>query len=73
MRVGLPPGDDGPAAGLRGWAEAHRGQVVVERAADGSTLDPWGTPSGSADLQARVKAAFDPAGTVNPGRLPGGI
>ncbi len=73
VRVGLVSGDGGPVAVLRRWAESHEGSVVLERAADGWTLDPWGAPPGSVDLQAKVKAAFDPAGVVNPGRLPGGI
>mgnify|MGYP001822266586 CR=1 FL=1 len=56
---------------LRNWGEASGGSVVV--AAGLATVDPWGAPPSSVALQRRVKAAFDPLGVVNPGRLPGGV
>jgi glycolate oxidase FAD binding subunit len=37
-----------------------------------AALDPWGDP-GPAALMRRVKARFDPAGTLNPGVFAGGI
>ncbi len=58
---------------VRGWAEALGGSLVVAARPDESLLDPWGTPPPTVELQRRVKAAFDPAGVANPGRLPGGI
>ena len=61
--------------GLRSWAEAHRGALVVVDAPDEllAGLDPWGSPPPSLEIQRRVKAAFDPNGICNPGRLPGGL
>lgn len=56
---------------IRRTAESMGGAVVVLRAPADSSIDPWGTPPGSLDLQRRVKAAFDPIGIANPGRLPG--
>jgi hypothetical protein len=58
---------------MRRKAEHAGGSLVITRAPQDSTLDPWGTPPQSADLQRRVKAAFDPMGVANPGILPGGI
>jgi glycolate oxidase FAD binding subunit len=61
--------------GLRDWAEAASGALAVATAPDdlAAAIDPWGTPPQSLPLQRRVKAAFDPAGIMNPGRLPGGL
>jgi glycolate oxidase FAD binding subunit len=58
---------------FREQAEFTGGALVVVRAPASFDLDPWGTPPGSAELQRRVKAAFDPIGIANPGILPGGI
>ncbi len=57
---------------LRQWAEANGGAAVVV-AAESAGVDRWGTPPGSADLQRRVKEAFDPLRVMVPGRLPGGV
>jgi glycolate oxidase FAD binding subunit len=59
---------------LREAATAGRGSLVV---ADGSPalagqLDVWG-PSPALDVMRRVKAQFDPNGTLNPGRFVGRI
>jgi glycolate oxidase FAD binding subunit len=61
------------AVTLRELAELRRGSLVVADApaAFRVAFDPWGTPPGTVDLQRRVKAAFDPLGVCNPGRLPG--
>ncbi len=61
--------------GLRAWAEGRDGELVVTAGADalGRHFDPWGAPPPSLGLQRRVKAAFDPAGVMVPGRLPGGL
>jgi glycolate oxidase FAD binding subunit len=59
---------------VRSWAEAAGGALVVVARPPGESLfDPWGTPPQTLALQRRVKAAFDPAGIVNAGRLPGRI
>jgi glycolate oxidase FAD binding subunit len=62
-------------AGLRAWAEARGGGVAVTAgwsALDGC-IDPWGAPPPSLPIQRRIKAAFDPAGIMVPGRLAGGL
>ncbi len=66
VRIG---GGSGDLADLRAWAESEGGALAII-AGPG---DPWGTPPPSVDLQRRVKAAFDPLGVCNPGRLPGRI
>lgn len=58
---------------LRSWAEEAGGSLVWRHGARPAGFDPWGTPPGSLALQRRVKAAFDPLGVCNPGRLPGGL
>ena len=64
----------GEIDGLRSWAEALGGAVVVTRRPEGADgPDPWGTPPASLPLQRAVKAAFDPLRVSNPGRLPGGL
>ncbi|MDX2342533.1 MAG: FAD-binding oxidoreductase [Acidimicrobiia bacterium] len=60
-------------AAIRRSAESMGGALVVVRAGADSSIDPWGTPPGSVELQSRVKDAFDPVGVANPGILPGGI
>lgn len=59
---------------LRVTATARKGSVVVADAPAAllATLDPWG-PSPALTLMRRVKAQFDPHGTLNPGRFIGGI
>ena len=59
---------------LRAAALATKGSLVVTEGAPEviATLDPWG-PSPALDLMRRVKAEFDPRGTLNPGRFIGGI
>jgi len=75
VRFGDDTPDLGALAEVRRWAEAQGGALVVAAAPDGyvEAFDPWGTPPASLDLQRRVKAAFDPVGVANPGRLPGGL
>lgn len=63
-----PVWDVGP---LRSRAEAAGGALV--RLAGWSDADPWGAPPSGVDLQRRVVDAFDPAGVMEPGRLPGGL
>jgi glycolate oxidase FAD binding subunit len=38
-----------------------------------SKIDVWGPTGDSHFLMRRIKAQFDPAGTLNPGRFVGGI
>ncbi len=75
VRIGGDDADAGALSELRGWAESVGGALVVARAPArfSAELDPWGAPPPSAALQRRVKAAFDPLGVCNPGRLPGRI
>lgn len=63
------------AAGLRQWAEAGGGRLVVVEAPAGELdgFDPWGSPPPGLDHQRRLIAQFDPARVINPGRLPGGL
>jgi glycolate oxidase FAD binding subunit len=73
IRFVVADGDTGQLGSVRQAAESVGGNLVVARAPGTAEFDPWGTPPGSLDLQRRVKAAFDPRGVANPGRLPGGI
>lgn len=49
-------------------AEAEQGWLLREAGAPG--LDPYGIPLPNLAIMQRVKDAFDPAGKLNPGRLP---
>jgi glycolate oxidase FAD binding subunit len=60
------------ADGLRAWAEAAGGSLVMTKGHPAS-FDPWGTPPAGLALQKRLVAEFDPARVINPGRLPGGV
>jgi glycolate oxidase FAD binding subunit len=55
---------------VRAAAHAAGGWMLREAGAPG--LDPFGVPLPAAELHARVKQALDPAGKLNPGRLPYG-
>lgn len=70
IRASVEPAAVAP---VREWAESVGGAVVFERSPDGIGLDPWGAPPAGLDQQRRIKAAFDPARIMVPGRLPGGI
>ena len=73
--VGLEDADVGQLSALRAWAEQAGGSLVLLAAPTAlyDELDPWGSVPPSLRLQQRVKAAFDPAGVMVPGRLPGGL
>ncbi len=74
LRLG---GDPPPrsALALRSWARSSGGSLVVEAAPSDwvEEVDPWGPSPSWVELQRRVKAAFDPAGVVNSGILPGRV
>ena len=57
------------AARVRAWAAEHGGHATLYRAADKSlgAFQPLGTTLRA--LHQRLKAAFDPAGVLNPGRM----
>ena len=59
--------------GLRSWAESLGGSMAVVAAPAGFGLDVWGTPPTTLAIQRRIKAGFDPAGVMAPGRLPGAL
>lgn len=61
--------------GLRSWAVERGGRLTVTDASDRllDRFDPWGDPPPALAVQRRLIAAFDPARTVNRGRLPGAL
>jgi glycolate oxidase FAD binding subunit len=60
---------------IRPWSEASGGSTVLTGGPVDlyAEFDPWGSPPSTLALQRRIKAAFDPAGVMVPGRLPGGV
>lgn len=64
----------GAVGALRAAALATKGSLVVTEGLPEviATLDPWG-PSPALESMRRIKAQFDPNGTLNPGRFIGGI
>jgi glycolate oxidase FAD binding subunit len=59
---------EGELASARAAAESTGGWLLREAGAPG--LDPFGRPPANVALLSRIKEAFDPAGKLNPGRLP---
>ena len=59
--------DDAPQA--RAWAAAHGGHATLFRAADKTAGAFHPLPPAMLALHRRVKAALDPAGIFNPGRM----
>jgi glycolate oxidase FAD binding subunit len=61
--------------GLRREAEAAGGSLVLEAAPPPlkATLDAWGKPGEAFAVMRRLKAQFDPAAVLSPGRFLGGI
>ncbi|HEU0074563.1 MAG TPA: FAD-binding oxidoreductase [Dehalococcoidia bacterium] len=66
---------EGTVASLRRRAIEAGGALIVERAPVElkRAADVWGEPRGDFALMRRLKAQFDAAGTLNPGRYVGGI
>jgi glycolate oxidase FAD binding subunit len=58
---------------VRERALALAGHAVVEDAPAALRADPWGPPPPGLEIMRRLKTAFDPAGVLNPGLMPGGI
>jgi len=61
--------------GLRAGVDRLDGTLVVEQCppAIKESLDVWGTLKDAVPLMQQIKAKFDPAGTLNPGRFVGAI
>lgn len=74
-RVDLAAPVDTDWEGLRAWAVEHGGRLTVTHASDRFVdgFDPWGDPPPAIAVQRRLIAAFDPARTLNRGRLPGAL
>ena len=66
-RVAVDSADD--VAWVRAEATGLGGHAVVVDGPDDLRADPWGPPPPGAELMRRLKAAFDPAGVLSPGRL----
>jgi glycolate oxidase FAD binding subunit len=60
---------------LVGLATARGGSAVIEEAPDAvrAAIDVWGPTRDDFPLMQRIKAEFDPTGTLNPGRFVGRI
>ncbi|MDQ3258393.1 MAG: FAD-binding oxidoreductase, partial [Acidobacteriota bacterium] len=60
---------------LRSDVEKMQGSLVVLHCppAVKASVDVWGEVGDALPLMRRVKAQFDPAGVLNPGRFVGGI
>lgn len=61
--------DGGDAQAARAWAAAHGGHATLFRAADKSAGAFQPLPAPLFALHQRLKAALDPAGIFNPGRM----
>jgi glycolate oxidase FAD binding subunit len=63
------------AQAIRAALETAGGSLVILRCPPAvlTQADIWGAPGDSLPLMQRIKAQFDPTGTLNPGRFVGGI
>ena len=73
--LGGLPGVSGLLVDLRRLATAAEGHLVVVQGAESLSpgLDAWGDIGASLGVMRALKARFDPAGILNPGRFVGGI
>ncbi len=62
-------GGEGDAQQARAWAAAHGGHATLFRATDKSAGVFQPLPPALLALHQRLKAALDPAGIFNPGRM----
>lgn len=58
---------------VRALATALGGHAWIADGPDDLRLDPWGPVPAGIEVMRRLKAAFDPAGILDPGIMPGGI
>ena len=65
----LAAGERTDAAKVRAWAAANGGHATLFRAADKAPGAFHPLPEPMHELHRRLKATFDPAGVLNPGRL----
>lgn len=74
-RIDVAGSSDADWEGVRVWAEGRGGRLTITAAPDAfvDRFDPWGAPPAALGVQRRLIAAFDPARTINRGRLPGGL
>jgi len=77
LRLVAPSVESLPAAvaALRAAIVAGDGSLVVLQCPPSirQQIDIWGPPGAALPLMRRIKAQFDPTGTLNPGRFVGGL
>ncbi|MEP7182015.1 MAG: glycolate oxidase subunit GlcE [Betaproteobacteria bacterium] len=69
----LAAGEQTDPARVRAWAKVHGGHATLFRAADKSAGVFQPLPPPLMEIHRRLKAEFDPAGILNPGRLYPGL
>ncbi len=74
--LALPVGDDAGAEAIRPAVRAARGHALLVRAPDAlrAAIDVFDPPAAALQaVQAKIKAAHDPAGILSPGRMYAGM
>ena len=69
----LAAGPTADPAAIRAWAQSHGGHATLFRAADKTAGVFHPLPAPMLELHRRLKANFDPAGILNPGRMYPGL
>jgi glycolate oxidase FAD binding subunit len=69
----LAAGPNADPAAIRAWAQGHGGHATLFRAADKTAGVFHPLPAPMLELHRRLKANFDPAGILNPGRMYPGL